>query len=65
MDFVESHIGEFEDCLSFCENTPPAGWESHIRTMRLRERFRAAADAVDDDEFLASLRKTLPDRGLR
>jgi hypothetical protein len=51
MDLVESLISEFEVCPSFCENTPSAGWESHIRTIQLRERFHSVVDTVDDDEF--------------
>jgi len=55
MDLVESLISQFEDCSSFCENTPSAGWELHIHAIQLRERFHSVVDTVDDDEFSIAL----------
>ncbi|MFZ0887524.1 MAG: hypothetical protein WA005_03660 [Candidatus Binataceae bacterium] len=65
MDPVECLLSEFENCLDYCEQHQYTGFESHLRTMTLRNVLANAGDAIDNDEFLTSLHKTLSDWGLR
>lgn len=65
MDPVECLISEFENCLDYFEQHQNEGFESHLQTMKLRNVLGNAGDAIDNDEFLKSLRMTLSDWGLR
>jgi hypothetical protein len=55
-------IANFDRCLAEFSQRSPFPLEAfhlHKRTLKLRSQFKNAAAAIDDDQFLGSLRETL------
>jgi len=61
MDPVKCLISEFEDCLGYFERNQAEKSKPgpYIQAMKLREKFANAGGAIDDDDFLTSLRDVL------
>lgn len=59
MDLVDCLISEFETCLDYFEQYQAERFKPYpyINTMKLRNE--RAEDAIDNDEFLTSLHRTL------
>ena len=64
---VTALISEFARYLAVFEHDPPfrryGQWEFHRKTIQLRYKLGSAAAALESDEFLENLRKTLQGMG--
>ncbi len=60
---IRELVRHFSGCLKHFETVDPFSapmqYESHARSVALRKKFSNAAEAVDSDEFLTSIRSTL------
>jgi hypothetical protein len=60
---IRELVRHFSGCLKHFETidpfSAPMQYESHARSVALRKKFSNAAEALDNDEFLTSIRSTL------